>query len=94
MRPDQEFLTDILDNAKLIIRFVSEVSREAFHQDDMRKLAVEKGIERIGEAMKNISAATKTRYPNVFHVLVEERNHIMARKLLHLTKLEPEKKIL
>lgn len=65
MRPDQNFLTDIINNAKLIMQFVFEVTREEFHQDDMRKMAVEKGIERIGEAMKNISEDMKKRHPNI-----------------------------
>lgn len=65
MRPDQDFLTDILDNAELILRFVAGVTREVFHQDKMCQMAVEKGIERIGEAMKNVSEDIKKRYPNV-----------------------------
>jgi uncharacterized protein with HEPN domain len=65
MRPDQAFMADILDNTELILGFVAGVSREAFHQDAMRKMAVEKGIERIGEAMKNISEDIKNRYPQV-----------------------------
>ena len=65
MRPDEDFLTDIVKNAELIVRFVSDVTRLEFHQDEMRQMAVEKGIERIGEAMKNISEAVKQKYPNV-----------------------------
>lgn len=65
MRPDRDFLTDILTNADLILRFVTGVTREAFHQDQMRQMAVEKGIERIGEAMKHISPELKQGYPQV-----------------------------
>jgi uncharacterized protein with HEPN domain len=65
MRLDQAFLTDIVHNAELVIGFVVGVSREAFHQDEMRKMAVEKGIERIGEAMKNVSEDIKNRHPHV-----------------------------
>jgi len=65
MRPDQDFLTDIVNNVELVLRFVAGVTRETFHRDDMRKMAVEKGIERIGEAMKNISEDIKQRYPHV-----------------------------
>ena len=65
MRPDQDFLTDIVKNAELVSRFISSVTRLEFHQDEMRHMAVEKGIERIGEAMKNISEVIKQKYPNV-----------------------------
>lgn len=65
MRLDQAYLTDIVHNAELIMHFVAGVSREAFHHDEMRQMAVEKGIERIGEAMKHISEAIKQKYPNV-----------------------------
>ena len=47
------------------MRFVSNITREAFDEDDMRKMAVEKGIERIGEAMKNISDNLKHKYSHV-----------------------------
>ncbi len=65
MRPDESFLTDIVQNTTLLIRFTTGVTREMFYQDDMRKMAVEKGIERIGEAMKNMSEDLKQKYPNV-----------------------------
>ena len=65
MRPDESFLADIVYNADLLRRFVAGVTKEAFDQDDMRKMAVEKGIERIGEAMKNISPDLKQKYPDV-----------------------------
>ena len=65
MRPDQDYLADILNNAELILKFVVGINREKFHQDEMRKMAVEKGIERIGEAMKNISDRMKRKYPAI-----------------------------
>jgi uncharacterized protein with HEPN domain len=65
MRPDESFLADIVYNGDLISRFVAGVTGVEFFQDDMRKMAVEKGIERIGEAMKNISKDLKQKYPDV-----------------------------
>ncbi|MBI4145355.1 TraB/GumN family protein [Candidatus Woesearchaeota archaeon] len=35
----------------------------------------------------------KRRYPNVYRVLVTERNHVMARNLAHLLRLHPDKKV-
>ena len=65
MRPDENFLTDIVDNSNLLLSFVDGITPELFHQDVMRQMAVEKGLERIGEAMKNISEALKHKYPEV-----------------------------
>ena len=36
----------------------------------------------------------KDRYPNIFRVLVKERNSIMARKLFNIMNKHPDKKIL
>lgn len=36
----------------------------------------------------------KKRYPNVYRVLVTERNHVMARNLAHLIRLHPDKRII
>lgn len=65
MRPDESFLIDIIHNADLLVSFVSDVTPESFHREVMRQMAVEKGIERIGEAMKNISSSLKQKYPEV-----------------------------
>jgi uncharacterized protein with HEPN domain len=65
MRPDESYLLDIVHNADLLLDFVGETTRKLFFQDEMRQMAVEKGIERIGEAMKNISDELKQKYPEV-----------------------------
>ena len=36
----------------------------------------------------------KTRYPNIYDVLIKERNYFMARKLKKIMSLNPNKKIL
>ena len=36
----------------------------------------------------------KKRYPNVYRVLVQERNDVMARNIAVLMKLNPQKKVL
>jgi uncharacterized protein with HEPN domain len=65
MRPDENFLQDILHNADLLLDFVSGITPAAFYGDAMRHMAVEKGLERIGEAMKHISSPLKQKYPQV-----------------------------
>jgi uncharacterized protein with HEPN domain len=65
MRPDESFLADIVHNADLLLDFVGGITRTVFFQDELRQMAVEKGLERIGEAMKNISDELKQKYPDV-----------------------------
>ncbi len=65
MRADQEWLQDILHNADLVASFVDSTDRKAFLKDSMRSMATAKGVENIGEAVKNISQQLKDRYPAV-----------------------------
>jgi pheromone shutdown-related protein TraB len=44
--------------------------------------------------IKNLLEEVKRKYPNVYRVLVVERNHVMANMLYHISQKEPEKKIL
>lgn len=46
------------------------------------------------ELIKKLTQRVKMRYPNVYRVLIEERNHIMARRLVNLAHEQPEKSIL
>jgi pheromone shutdown protein TraB len=36
----------------------------------------------------------RDRYPNLYYVLVEERNHVMAKNIYSIMSKNPEKKIL
>jgi pheromone shutdown-related protein TraB len=44
--------------------------------------------------IKKLTSKVKKRYPNIYHVLVEERNRIMAKNLAKICKRNPDKKIL
>jgi pheromone shutdown-related protein TraB len=46
------------------------------------------------QMMKRMIAKLQTRYPNVYKVLIEERNVVMARNINRLRKEAPEKRIL
>ncbi len=46
------------------------------------------------DLVASLTKEVKDRYPNVYRVLVEERNEIMARRLAQLMQKNPEKKIL
>ncbi|MBU0979474.1 MAG: TraB/GumN family protein [Nanoarchaeota archaeon] len=54
---------------------------------DLRKVPEDKVIEKLVEHVK-------IHYPNVYRVLIEERNHHMASRLNHITKQHPKEKIL
>lgn len=44
--------------------------------------------------IKNLTKRVKQRYPNIHKVLVEERNHVMAKNLQKIMQEYPDKKIL
>lgn len=45
------------------------------------------------QVINKMITKVKKRYPNVYKVLIKERNYYMARRLEHLMRLYPEKKI-
>jgi uncharacterized protein with HEPN domain len=60
-----DFLQDILDAIGAIERFITGVSFEEFAQNEEKIFAVEKAIEIIGEAVKNIPDSLRTQYPEI-----------------------------
>ncbi|MFQ5620749.1 MAG: TraB/GumN family protein [Candidatus Nanoarchaeia archaeon] len=44
--------------------------------------------------VKKLTKEVKVRYPNIYYVLVEERNEIMAKRLAKLMKQDPNRNIL
>lgn len=46
------------------------------------------------KVIKKLVGQVKKRFPNVYNVLIEERNHIMAENLRKIMKMHPDKKIL
>jgi len=65
MRSEAQYLTDIVDAADAIARFLTGIDREAFLQDELRQSAVIQKIEVIGEAAGKISPELRGRYPEV-----------------------------
>jgi uncharacterized protein with HEPN domain len=65
MRPEQLYLTDIVEAANYIAQFVGGLDRNEFLQDELRKSAVVQKIIVIGEAAKNISGELRDRHPEV-----------------------------
>lgn len=65
LQPDTVRLRHINDAAATIARFIAGRGRGDIEQDEMLRLALIKLVEIIGEAAKQISAATRARYPAV-----------------------------
>jgi len=62
----------------------------------LRKKEVEFDLRTVPskKLIKKLMAKVKKRYPNIYNVLVKERNEVMAGKLVRLMKTKEEKKIL
>lgn len=65
MRSEEQYLTDIVEAADAVARFVVGVDREEFLNDEMRQSAVIHKVEVIGEAAGKISHTLRDRYPEV-----------------------------
>ncbi len=72
--------------------FFSEIIRSLFSRKKKLPFDLRKVPE--SELIVNMLNEVKTKYPNVYRVLLTERNHYMAKRLIHLAQHNPEKKIL
>jgi|TARA_B100001964_G_C14255374_1_gene612137 pheromone shutdown-related protein TraB len=62
----------------------------------VRKNVIEFDLTKVPskKVIKNLVGKVKKRYPNVYNVLIEERNHVMAENLKKIIEECPDKKIL
>lgn len=67
--------------------FKAVVSRKKEVEFDLRKVPSKKIINKLINKVKK-------RYPNIYNVLVKERNEVMANKLVRLMKMKEEERIL
>jgi pheromone shutdown-related protein TraB len=68
-----------------------------FRKREMKKLGLgEIDLNKVpsNEMIKKLVGRMKERYPNVYKVLVDERNKVMASNLIRIARAEPDKKIL
>ena len=61
-----------------------------------KKKAIEFDLTKVPSkrVIKKLVGQVKKRFPNVYNVLIEERNHIMAENLRKIMEMHPDKKIL
>jgi len=77
--------------------FVDIVKGLLFGKREMKKMGFEgMDLSKVPEKelVKKIMKVAKQRYPNMFRVLVTDRNNYMARMLASIAKQNPDKKIL
>ena len=77
MRSEQLYLTDIIEAADAIGRFINGVDQEVFVNDEMRYSAVIQKILIIGEAAGHISEGTREKYPFVDWAKIVGMRHIL-----------------
>ena len=78
MRPekrDRAYLWDMREFARESRKFVQRVSFARLERDSMRKLALERTLELLGEAARRVSEAAKREHPGVdWRALIGQRN--------------------
>lgn len=65
MRDEILFVEDILENIKDIENFSKGLTKEEFGSNKLKQNAIVRSLEIIGEAAKNISERTKTKYSEI-----------------------------
>ncbi len=65
MRSERERLLDILEAIERIERYLSQVERDRFFSEELLQDGVVRNLEIIGEAVKNISDATRQRQSQI-----------------------------
>ncbi len=76
--PDAAYLWDMQEAAREIMEFMDGVSLERFQTDKMRRRAVERQLEVIGEAARHVSLAFQTAHPEVPWRLIIGQRHVIA----------------
>lgn len=80
------------------LRFMWDLVRGIFTgRRELKKLGIKKiDLTRVPSktVIRKLTGYVKKRYPNVYRVLVEERNHVIAKNLASLMNHFPDKKIL
>lgn len=81
MRPDETdagYLWDMLDAARAVQRFVARLGREEYLRDEIVQAAVERKIEIIGEAARNLSRPFQQAHPEVPWAKIAAQRHVLA----------------
>lgn len=78
MRPEQLYLTDIVEAADAIVSFLAGIAREDFFTDDLRQSAVLHKLMIIGEAAARLPQDFRARHPAIeWSAIVGFRNIVV-----------------
>jgi len=72
--------------------FIADIVKAIFFRKDIVEFDLTKVPSK--KVIKKLVSQVKKRYPNVYKVLIEERNNVMAQNLRKIIEMHPEKKIL
>lgn len=75
---DGKYHWDMLDAARRVVRYVDGLDEVAFRNDDKTQAAVERRIEIIGEAERQVSRATREALPGIAWTAIVGTRHILA----------------
>jgi uncharacterized protein with HEPN domain len=62
---DRAYLWDMLDAARHVEGFAKDLSYDAYMSDPMRRMAVERGLELLGEAARRVSASFRDSHSEI-----------------------------
>ena len=65
MSDDASYLIDIVHYAEVACRFVGDMPRQDFEQNEMVRLATQKALEVIGEASNKLTLAFRAEHPDL-----------------------------
>lgn len=85
MSPDEGFLQDMLEEARLALTFVAGMSQDDFLSDVKTQHAVVRSLEVIGEAANQVSGETRTHLSTVPWAEVIGQRHVAIH---HYRKLQ------
>jgi len=78
MRPDERdaaYIWDMLDSARTLHSFVADASFYNYTQDKKLQLAIERGLEIIGEAARRVSETYRQAHPEIhWQSIIAQRN--------------------
>ena len=75
---DPAYLWDMLNAAREVQRFMAAVCLEEYMQEPMRQRAIERTIEILGEAARNVSETFKAAHPDIPWRAIIAQRHVLA----------------
>ena len=75
---DPAYLWDMLDAAYEVQRFMAAVRLEEYMQDPLRQRAIERIIEILGEAARNVFETFKAGHPEIPWRAIIAQRHVLA----------------